>query len=467
MDGLFNQKLCDVVQNLYDEVLKDFGGEDFHSEKFLSSFPYWLMHDRPEWCRRVVDAALLPELRKEAQNGIEAFYSDSAGGDLEFYICKSVEDFLNYIIPRTAGLPTSAEIFQRYYRQFDSSVYGKSCLVTVFALIRDIWDHRGGLTVMPTGFRFSWALRMPGPMNIPYARERAVPFFEIIKSAHPIGRGRDISGENAFQVLQYSTVLLKKRGLINETYSLMHDVVGKFLLASRVTTYSTANSDYFGFRTLGHLSAHSMNLMNYPDNRVEPGESREIQDSEGMAIDRLLTKLLPQSLSKYTVVNQKLEDAMRRRRTVMLNDTRAQKLSEIDQLLDYFQVLEAIVPAEGSEYISLYAARLLRDDSVPNQAFELFQFIKDMCKIRNSVMHGRINEVLSGKLGQRLDILRFRQVIYSLVRLHIMNGPLRDLATKLALGETVQLEREYEANQAEWMARRRTGALRNANVVFW
>jgi hypothetical protein len=151
----------------------------------------------------------------------------------------------------------------------------------------------------------------------------------------------------------------------------------------------------------------------------------------------------------------------------MLNDARAQKLSEIDQLLDYFQVLEAIVPAEGSEYISLYAARLLRNDSVSNQAFELFQFIKDMCKIRNSVMHGRVDEVLSGKLGQRLDIPRFRQVICSLARLHIMNGPLRDLATKLALGETVQVEREYETNQAEWVARRRTGALRNANVVFW
>jgi hypothetical protein len=69
-----------------------------------------------------------------------------------------------------------------------------------------------------------------------------------------------------------------------------------------------------------------------------------------MAIDRLLTKILPQPFSKFAVINQKIEDAMRRRRTAIRNDEWAQKMNQIDQLLDYFQVLEAIVPAEGSQY---------------------------------------------------------------------------------------------------------------------
>jgi hypothetical protein len=470
MDGIFNQRLYGVVRNLYDEVIAEFGSQDFQSEEFLSSFPYGFVAygDNEERRRRIVDAALLPEFRQEAQNCVDACYSDSSGGDLEFYISLAVEDFLNYIIPRSVGLPNGSEIFDRYYRYFDSSIYGKSCLITIFALIRDLWDHHGGSAVLPTGFRFVWMVRGFGPLSIPYTRERAVPFFEIKKAAHPIGWGRDVTGENAFQVLEYSTSLPKNRGLLPAVYSLMHDVAAKFLLATRIKTYSTAHCDYRGFRMLGHLSAHSMNLMNYPDDRIEHGEGRDLNDSDGMAVDRLLTKLLPQPLSKFAVINQKLEDAIRRRRTAILHDARARKLNEIDQLLDYFQVLEAIVPAEGSEYISLYAARLLSTpESAPNQTFELFQFLKDMFKIRNSVLHGRIDEVLSGKLSQKLDIFRLRHVIYSLTCLHIMNGPLREIATRLALGETAQIEREYESNQDEWMKRHRSAVLRNANVVFW
>jgi len=144
-----------------------------------------------------------------------------------------------------------------------------------------------------------------------------------------------------------------------------------------------------------------------------------------MAIDRLLTKILPQPFSKFAVINQKIEDAMRRRRTAIRNDEWAQKMNQIDQLLDYFQVLEAIVPAEGSQYISLYAARVLTPpNSAPNQGFELFKFIKDMHTIRNHIIHGRVGDVLSVKTDHKLDIPRFRHIIYSLASLYIMNGPL-------------------------------------------
>jgi len=471
MNRILNHQLHEAVKKLYEELVAEFGAEDFHSEAFLSSFPYsFFDHENHERRQRIVNAALLSQFRQEAQNCIDACYSDSSGGDLEFYISDAVEDFLNYIIPRTVALANGTEIFERHYRHLDSSIYGKSCLVTVFAVIRDLWDHRGASSVLPNGFRLSWMVGGYGPLNIPYARERAVPLFEIKKAARPVGRGRDLSEENAFYILQYSTSLPKDPGLLSAVYSLMHDVFAKFLLAARIKTYSTAHSDYRGFRMLGHLSAHSMNLMNYPDERIEAGEGRELNESDGMAIDRLLTKLLPQSLSKFAVINQKIEDAMRRRRTAVRNDHRAQKLNEIDVLLDYFQVLEALIPTAGSEYISLYAARLLRaPNSAPNQTFELYKFIKDMYTVRNNVMHGRVDDVLSGKLkeSRKLDIFRLRHIVYSLACLNIMNGPLRDIATLLALGETAQLEREYETDQQEWMNRRKNALLRNANVVSW
>jgi hypothetical protein len=189
-----------------------------------------------------------------------------------------------------------------------------------------------------------------------------------------------------------------------------------------------------------------------------------------MAIDRLLTKLLPQSLTNFEVINQKIEDALRRRRRALLNDTRAQRLNEIDQLLDYFQVLEALVPARGSDSISLYAARLLRTpNSAPNQTLELYRFMKDMYRVRNDIMHGRVDEVLSrkSKESQRIDIYKLRHIVYSLACLHIMNGQLKDAATQLALGETAQLEHEYETDTEEWLKRRKSGMLRNANVIFW
>jgi len=474
MDGILNPKLYAVVRDLYDEVVGEFAGQDLNSAEFLGSVPYALMFEHPGRTGRIVEAALSGEFREQAKTCIEACYSDHGGGDLEFYVCDAVEDFINYIIPRTVGLENGTEIFDRYFRELDCSLYGKSCLVTILALLRDIHDHSGRARVLPPGYRLIWVFSNPGPLNIPYTRERTVPFLEIKKSGHPIGHGRDLAGDHAFQIIQYSASLPKNRELLSEVYSLMHDVISKFVLAARLKTYSTAYSDYFGFRMVGHLSAFSMNLMNYPDNRIERGESREIDDSAGIGIDKLLTKLHPQPFSRFLVINQKIEDAMYRRRNVLLGSAKEQKLSDIDQLLDYFQVLEAIVPSEGSQNISLYAARLLRSPNhIPNQATDLFRFIKDMHTIRNSVLHGRVDDVLAGKvknIKNDLDIPRLRHIVYSLVCLHIMNGPLRDAGTQLLLGENVELLREYPVNQAEWAEwteRQRRTLSQDSGVVFW
>jgi hypothetical protein len=469
MDGIYNAKLHEVVRALYDEIVGEFIAErdplSIQSEEFLSSFPYSFMRGGGR-AARIAEAGLLPEFRAEAEKCIEGCYANCSGGDIPFYLADAVEDFLNYIIPRSIALPNKDEIFDRYYRQFDSSIYGKSCLVTTVAVIRDCWDNHGGARVLPHGMRFMWVVKGPASMSIPYTRERAVPFFEMKKSAHL----ESDAALHAFNILQYSKMLPKDRNILGAAYSLSHDTVAKFLLAARLKTYSTAHSDYRGFRMLGHLSGYSMNLMHYPDDRIERGEGRDIDESAGMAIDRLLTRLLPQSLSKYAVVNQKVEDAMRRQRRALRNDSHTQRLNEIDQLIDYFQILEAIIPVFGNEYIALYAARLLRaSNSVPNETFELYRFIKDMYGVRNQVMHGRVDEVLSRttKESQRIDIYKLRHIVYSLACLRIMNDNLRDAATRLALGETVQLEREYDSDPQSWIKRHREALVRNANIVFW
>jgi hypothetical protein len=470
MTTFHNLGLYEVVRSFYNELLAAFAGEDLHSEKFLSSFPYSFIHERPERKQRIVETALAPDFKKGAEDAIAAYYSDHGGGDLEFYICDAVEDFLNFVIPRTAGLPEVNVLFDRYYGAFDSSIYGKTCLVTVFAILEDIWDNSGS-AVLPSGFRLRYVSSGFGRSDSTYTRERTVPYFEIRKAARPIGRGRDLGGINVYLLLEYTTHIPKDRDAIQAAYTLFHEVARKFVFAARITLYSTAYSDYRGFRMLGHLSAHSMIIFNSPDDRIERGEGRELEQSSSVGLDKLVNKLMQTPFSKVAVIDQKVEDAIRRRRSVILNDRLAQIRDDIDKLLDYFQVLEAIVPAEGSQYISLYAARLLASSGHGGFAanpFEIFKFIKDMHTIRNNVIHGRVDEVISGRLKDKLDIPRLRQIIYSLAGLYVLNGgALRESATRLALGEQVALETAYGMPPAGWTSYIRAAPERNQNLVFW
>jgi hypothetical protein len=270
MPTFINQGLYDVVRSLYDELLTNFTGEDFSGEQFLESFPHWFTHDQPDRQQRIVKAALPSGFRKEAEDAIAACYSDHGGGDLESHVCDAVEDFLNYVIPRAAGLSDERVIFDQYYAAFDSSIYGKTCLVTVFAILQDIWDNSGS-AILPPGFRLRYLWPGHGRADSAYTRERAVPFFEIRKDAYPIGKGREIGSLNSYFVLEYTKAIPKNPNTIGTAYILRDEVARKFIFASRITMYSTAHSDYRCFRLLGHLSTNSMNLMNFPDDRIDGG----------------------------------------------------------------------------------------------------------------------------------------------------------------------------------------------------
>lgn len=444
---MHNPKLHEVVRELYQEVLDGFVGKNLNSEEFVASFPYSFFHDDDKVRQAIAECALVPEHRQEAGKAIEAYYSDHGGGTLESYLVDLIEDFLNYVIPRTAGLTDGPECFEHMYDQLDSCIFGKSCHITVFAILENVYDHAGrGMNLFPRGFRLGWYTMMPSAaLHQRYARERAVPFYEIRKAAHPIGRGRGIKDKNGYFVLEYSTRIPKNRESVVEAYRLRDDIARKFVFALRLTGLSCAYSDYRGFRIPGHLSTFSMNCMNFPDDPLERDAPGELHDIHYLWVGRLLPKLLQQPFSKVDLIDQKIEDAARRQRRVMLKEREAQILTAIDQLLDYFQVLEAVVPAEGSQYIALYAAILLKASGYGGlgmKPFELFTFIKDMHKIRNHVLHGRIDEILSGRLktDHQLNINTFKQLVQVLAGLYVLNGPLREAATRLALGEELKLE---------------------------
>jgi hypothetical protein len=132
----------------------------------------------------------------------------------------------------------------------------------------------------------------------------------------------------------------------------------------------------------------------------------------------------------------------------------------IDQLLDYFQILEAIVPAMGSEFIALYAAVLLHAIKSQEDPESAYDFVKRMHTIRNDVMHGRIRTVLTATKNRLTvhDIHRFREIIHALAGAYVMNGALRDKARLLALGKKIALVPAYPESPEEINAMRKPQA---------
>jgi hypothetical protein len=201
--------------------------------------------------------------------------------------------------------------------------------------------------------------------------------------------------------------------------------------------------------------------MNFPEDSMEKGASRELHEHDGHRLRRMLPKLASETFSSTAIINTKIEDALRRKRQGMERDKDVALRVAIDQLLDYFQILEAIVPAMGSEFIALYAAVLLHAINKNEDAFGAFEFLKRVHKVRNDVMHGRMDEVINSTKKNKFtvdDLARFRHIIHDLAGAYVMNGPFRDIATKLALGQPVELISLYPSSVEEMNAMRRPQA---------
>jgi len=248
----------------------------------------------------------------------------------------------------------------------------------------------------------------------------------------------------------------KKRGGLAEAYRRSEEIAKKTILGLRLLTSAPVYAEYRGFRALGHYSGggSGMVLMNYPGERIDRGFGSDAQ-SWGLALERLFPPLLAAPTDSIAVVYDKIDDAFRRQQQRGTPFDGVAAKPAIDQLLDYFQALEAIIPIEGSYQIALYAAVLLRAAHKGRglKAGDIFDFVKDMHTLRNEVIHGRIDNVLLGRAKTKYkitDIGQFRQYVHELAILYLLNPDergkqdLRKTAHRLAVGEDVNLRTLYK-----------------------
>jgi hypothetical protein len=436
-------------------------GADPNSETFLARFPFVFVEEvggdptLTSARQRLIAAAFSDEFRSRTQEAIDIFYANHSGGTPEYYLLDLVDDFLNHSLPRSFGLADEDALFDGMYRQFEADLFTDSYTLNVVSLLRNASDH-GGRFHPTCGLSFAYADSSPRiVLNHPHLRNRAISFLEIQKSARPLYGGEDISKGTGFFVLQFEEARRKKKGGLGEAHRRAEEITKKTILALRLITSTPAYTEYRGFRALGHYAGGSggMVLMNYPGERIDKGFGLD-SVAWAQALERLFPSLLSASTESITVIYDKIDDALRRQqqRGGSFDGTAAKPA--IDQLLDYFQALEAIVPVEGSYRIALSVAVLLQAASKGRRvrAVEVFDFVKDMHKLRNEVVHGRIDNVLLGKANTKFkiaDIGQFRQYVHELAILYLLNPDekgkygLRKIAERLALGEDIDLKTLY------------------------
>ncbi len=459
-----NPSLYAAVLDARASIVQQFKAEgaDPNSEAFLARFPFVFVEgingENPtaDPIRgSLVRAAFSGEFRSRTEEVIDIFYANHAGGTPEYYFLDLIDDFLNYALPRSFGLPDEDALFNDLYRRFETDLFTDSYTLIVMALLKNAYDH-GGHFHPTSGLSFYWADSDPRlVLNSSRLRNRAVSFLEIRKSAHPLFGGTDISTSHSFFMMMFEETRKKKRGGLAAAYRRSEEITKKTILGLRLLTSAPVYAEYRGFRALGHYSGggSGMALMNYSGERIDRGFGSDAQ-SWGHGLERLFPPLLAAPADSIAVVYDKIDYAFRRQQQRGTPFDGVATKPAIDQLLDYFQALEAIIPVEGSYQIALSAAVLLGATHKGRglKAGDIFDFVKDMHTLRNEVIHGRIDNVLLGRARTKYkitDIGRFRQYVHELAILYLLNPDekgkqdLRKTAHRLAVGEDVNLRTLY------------------------
>jgi hypothetical protein len=455
---MLNDAFYAAVRDLYQHEVASLseGGADVCSQPFLAEFPYAFIRYRDDddpkgYYAHVREflraAAFADEFRERTERAIQMFFEDHAGGTTESYFFKAVDDFLNYAIPRCIGLPNEAAQFDKLYSRFEEDLWTDTFNVQLLSLIEGVADR--GLNFHPTaGVSFSWATPTPAPTTTPYLRENLVTYLELKKSGGPIGAGRSLDAKTSFFLLNFAETIQKTKGAVSVASTRSAEITRKVIFLLRLLTYSPVFSDYRGYRIVGHLGSLNLSFMNWPDEYVEDCRWHEMGPYL-WHLERLLPHILATDIGSIEVIEHKLDDALRRRRTALINPALAEKRVAVDRLLDYLQILEAIVPAKGSYQIAMNAGILLGShlDDGGARTREVFDEVRKMYGLRNAVMHGRIDQVIGGKKATPAapDIHPLQRIVHDLAILKILNphprGNLNDLAERLLLRQTVTVNR--------------------------
>lgn len=456
---MLNDAFHNTVRDLYQHevaILSE-GAADVTSQPFLAEFPYAFIRYRNEedtdgyYARTreaLLTAAFSDEFSERTERAIRLFFEDHSGGSTQSYFFKAVDDFLNFAIPRCIGLPNEIEQFEKLYSRFEEDLWSDTFTLQLLSLIEGVADH--GLNFRPTaGVSFSWPTASPAPATTPYLRENLVTYLELKKSGSPIGGGRSLEAKTNFFLMNFSESVQKTKGAVSIASARSDEITRKVTFLLRVLTSSPVFSDYRGYRIVGHLGSLNLTFMNWPDDYVEDCPWHDMGPYL-WHLERLLPHVLATDLGSVEVIEHKLDDALRRRRTALINSTLAEKRVAVDRLLDYLQILEAILPAKGSYQIAMNAAILLGGHLGDGGAKtrKVFDEVRKMYGLRNAVMHGRIDQVIGGKKARTtaaLDIRPLQRNVHDLTVLKLLNphpsGNLNDLAERLLLRETVVVNR--------------------------
>jgi hypothetical protein len=115
-----NAALHRSIKELYDNTVRDFkdAGNDFNSQTFLEKFPHFsyigmFRHSEEDnrAAEEIVRAAFASEFDTRTDESLKVYFSNTVGSTREDNFCEMVDDFLNYVIPRTAWLPEADRIF--------------------------------------------------------------------------------------------------------------------------------------------------------------------------------------------------------------------------------------------------------------------------------------------------------------------------------------------------------------------
>ncbi len=426
-------------------------GEDPCGAAFLSRFPFAILRcgDEPKantHCKALIDAAFEPAFKDEVERTIAICYTDHGGGTIQDYFIDLVEDFLNFALPRTIGLPDEDSLFERYYLELERDLLGPDLSVTVQAVLGNVSCHSGfdARRCSAVGLENFWRWEHASAVNTHYLRQHVVPAIEIRKAAHPIATGRNISDDAGFVVLERPERHPKSvMTTVDYAYGRSEEVTRKAVLALRLLTGADAYSDYRGFRMLGHLSPFCMNLMNWPDEHLSGGRYANTGGFES-GLEKLLISLFNKPKNCLAVLDHRLGDALRRQRRGVANPDVDLK-NAIDQLFDYVQAFESLLPnLRGSDTFCLSAGILLARCTSEAGA-DVVKFFKSVYHIRDEVMHGRLDGIIQEVRNKKcaIEIGKLAGYVRTLGSLAILNDGLPAIARRIALGETIKLNTPF------------------------
>jgi hypothetical protein len=457
-ETLKNPALRDSIVAYYRHLVDGFkaAGTDLCSPQFLAAcssgrvFPY--LDDggdkeahTPLLAHRtaLIAAGFSEEIEDRTRSAVNAFYPHPGDMSLEDTYLEMVADFAGYLLSRCAGLSHEEEA-QRLgdlCKKFDDDLYdGDSFALDSFAILRGVKHH--GHFQGHLGFWLHHAVPPPLSLGDAHVRDTCLPHIELTKAP----RG-PLDEPTYLLLLHYDQSVRRAKDAISDAHRLSSDAFRKFVLAIRLITGAPAYCDYYGFRCPGYYSCH--NLAVYPTR----DETFQWDDSPDLAfpdrLSKLLDCLMPLTFERLGIVDWKINDAFRRADRIdpFERGRVTRKHAEIEQLLDYIQLLEAIVGVEGSYQIAQYTALLMaaHQPSAEAEAKRVFDFIKEMMVLRNHVVHGRLTKVLGTNSEKAIDIYRMKVIVHELAIQFIANlhqaKNLSEFAHELSIRQPISLNR--------------------------